>query len=143
VPFPSPLSELVAEFADLPWDLKLEYLAEYADRLPVADHTDTSLTFHPVPECQSPMAYSVQIATDGTVALAFAVSKHAVTATGYLGLLYAGLHGVHRDDLISINDDLPNALGLSRDLSAQRLIGLRAVLARIQLTASLSPPALR
>jgi len=143
VSFPQPLCDLIDEFVALPWELKLEYLADYAERLPqptaaaVADGA-----FETVPECQSPLAFHVNVGADDTVTLAFQVSPHAVTANGYVGLLYAGLNGVPRVAIMAINTDIPAALGLTGQLSQQRLIGLRAVLFRVQLRlATYSPNA--
>lgn len=135
MPLPSPLAGLVAEFVELPWELKLEYLADYATQLPPPEADDSSTTFIAVPECQTPLAYSVTVTADDTVQLAFRVAPHAVTAHGFLGLLYCGLNGVTRDEFLSVDDDLADQLGLSTALSAQRLDGLRAVLRRMKLTA--------
>lgn len=132
--FPSPLNELIAEFRDLPWELKLEYLADYAAQLPRTNQHTADLPFYPVPECQSGLAYSVTLTEANTVRLAFDAADHAVTAHGYLGLLHAGLNGTSPDAIIAITADIPTALGLETNLSAQRLDGLRAVLRRIQAT---------
>jgi len=134
VSFPPALRALIDEFAALPWDLKVEYLADYAEHLPVPDRSVSGRIFAPVPECQSPMAYHVEVAADGTVQLLFAVSAHAVTAHGYLGLLHAGLNGESCDAILAIDADIPDALGLSEQLSPQRLVGLRAVVFRLQQT---------
>lgn len=131
--FPQPLRDLIDEFAALPWELKLEYLADYAQQLPLpAVNASTDAAFEPVLECQSPLAFMVSVSSDDTVALAFQVSPHAVTANGYVGLLYAGLNGVSRAAILAIDSDVPAALGLTDQLSQQRLIGLRAVLFRVQ-----------
>jgi cysteine desulfuration protein SufE len=134
VPFPPALHRLIDEFAVLPWDLKLEYLADYAAHLPSPEQDGTDAPFLPVPECQTPLAYRVTVAPDDTVTLAFDVAAHAVTAHGFLGLLHAGLNGASRRDVLAIDSDILEALGLATELSAQRLDGLRAVVKRIQLT---------
>lgn len=139
MPLPSPLAELVAEFEGLPWELKLEYLADYAAQLPDDEQEDPSAPFFAVPECQTPLAYRVNVAADNTVQLAFRVAPHAVTAHGFLGLLYCGLNGVTRDELAHVDDDLADQLGLSTALSAQRLDGLRAVVRRVKHTALHAP----
>lgn len=131
--FPQPLRTLVDEFAELPFDLKLEFLADYAAQLPdptTAFAVDDA--FDTVHECQSPLAFAVRVDANDVVTLAFRVSPHAVTANGYVGLLYAGLNGVSRGEILAIDTDIPTSLGLTTQLSPQRLIGLRAVLFRLQ-----------
>lgn len=131
--FPQPLRDLIDEFAALPWELKLEYLADYAAQLPQPSSTAVAdQVFETVRECQTPLAFAVSVGADDTVTLAFHVSPHAVTANGYVGLLYAGLNGVPRAAILAIDSDIPTALGLTGQLSQQRLIGLRAVLFRMQ-----------
>lgn len=130
---PQPLRDLIAEFAALPIALKLEYLADYAEQLPQPDAIFMDhVPFEVVPECQSPLSFAVHVNDNDTVSLAFRVSPHAVTAHGYVGLLYAGLNGVPRADIVAMNADIPESLGLTDQLSPQRLVGLRAVTFRLQ-----------
>src|SRR5690625_4128654 len=78
---PAPLAELIADFQELGQNDRLQLLLELSDELPdlpdrYADHPEL---LEPVPECQSPLFLTVELAPDSTVSLFFSAPPEAPT----------------------------------------------------------------
>ena len=91
---PGRLDEVVEQFADLPRDVKLELLLDYANAVPplpeeLAANRDT---FERVHECQTPFFVAVEVA-EGRVRLHFDAPAESPTTRGFAGILHAGLDG--------------------------------------------------
>src|SRR6478736_2124887 len=86
---PAALQEVVDEFADVPRNLVLELLIEYADAVPdlppfLADHPEL---LEPVPECQTPFFLRVEVSADEQVTLWFKAPPEAPTTRAFAGIL--------------------------------------------------------
>ena len=55
---PGPLSDVIAEFAEVSGQDKLALLLEFANDLPPLPADLTEAAMEPVPECQSPVSYT-------------------------------------------------------------------------------------
>lgn len=132
-PLPRRLSKIVGEFADLPRDLKLELLLEYANAqppLPERYATDR-MALERVHECQTPFFVATELA-DGHVRLWFDAPDESPTTRGFAGILHAGLDGESADVVLAVPTDFTARLGLSDAISPLRLRGIGAILAAVQ-----------
>jgi cysteine desulfuration protein SufE len=132
-PLPGRLAEIVKEFADLPRDLKLELLLEYANSLPplperYATNRDALERVH---ECQTPFFVATEL-DDGHVRLWFDAPHESPTTRGFAGILHAGLDGEPADAVLAVPSDFSARLGLSDAVSPLRLRGIAAILAVVQ-----------
>lgn len=135
---PGPLAEIVADFAEVTEPERLQLLLEFSDELPalpdrLADHPEL---LEPVPECQSPIFLTVEVADGGgpqaPVRLFFSAPAEAPTTRGFAGILAQGLDGLPAADVLAVPDDMPDRLGLRRAVSPLRLNGMTGMLARIK-----------
>lgn len=132
-PLPGRLQEIVDEFADLPRDLKLELLLEYANSLPplperYATNRDALERVH---ECQTPFFVATEL-DDGHVRLWFDAPDESPTTRGFAGILHAGLDGEPADSVLAVPADFSARLGLSEAISPLRLRGIAAILAVVK-----------
>jgi len=132
-PLPGRLEEIVAEFAGLPRDLKLELLLEYAGSLPpLPDRYATDRdALERVHECQTPFFVATEL-DHGTVRLWFDAPDESPTTRGFAGILHAGLDGEPADAVLAVPADFSARLGLSDAVSPLRLRGIAAILAVVQ-----------
>jgi cysteine desulfuration protein SufE len=130
---PGRLDEVVEQFADLPRQLKLEALLDYANAVPplpaaYAEHRDALERVH---ECQTPFFVATDL-EDGRVRLHFDAPVEAPTTRGFAGILYAGLDGATIEDVLAVPADLSARLGLAEAISPLRLRGIAAILGVVQ-----------
>lgn len=126
------LQEIVDEFAELPKELRLAVLLEYADGLrPIPGSIDRS-QLEQVHECQTPFFAAVEVGEDGRVALHFDAPPEAPTTRGYAGVLQAGLHGATIEEVLETPADFFVGMKLSELISPLRLRGMGAILARVK-----------
>src|SRR5690625_5480265 len=86
---PAPLAELIADFQELGQNDRLQLLLELSDELPdlpdrYADHPEL---LEPVPECQSPLFLTVELAPDSTGSLFFSAPAEAPPPRGIATIL--------------------------------------------------------
>lgn len=128
------LPELIADFADLDDEEKLELLVELSDDLPApsAGHSagQQSETCR-VQECQTPVYLWVDV-VDGRVRLEADVPKKSPTVRGLVALMVTGLADASPEEVAGIPDDMVGHLGLQKALGMQRQQGFRGVVARIK-----------
>ena len=130
---PGRLDAIVEEFADLPRDLKLELLLDYAHGLPAlperyAANRDSLERVH---ECQTPFFVATEL-EDGHVHLHFDAPDEAPTTRGFAGILHAGLDGTTPEDVLAVPADFSARLGLNDAVSPLRLRGIAAILGVVQ-----------
>ncbi len=130
---PGRLDEIVEAFADLPRDVKLELLLDYANGLPplperYAANRDTLERVH---ECQTPFFVATEV-EDGRVHLHFDAPDESPTTRGFAGILHAGLDGGTVDDVLAVPADFSARLGLNEAVSPLRLRGIAAILGVVQ-----------
>jgi cysteine desulfuration protein SufE len=131
---PAPLEEVVEDFAAVGPQDRVQLLLELSRELPAlparyADHPDL---LEPVPECQSPVFLAVEVEPDRTVRLFFSAPPESPTTRGFAGILREGLDGQPVDAVLAVPDDFYLRLGLAEAVSALRLRGMAAMLARIK-----------
>ncbi len=131
---PAPLEEVVEDFAAVGPQDRVQLLLELARELPAlparfADHPDL---LEPVPECQSPVFLAVEVDPDRTVRLFFSAPPESPTTRGFAGILRQGLDGQTADAVLAVPDDFYLRLGLAEAVSALRLRGMAAMLARVK-----------
>ena len=130
---PGRLDEVVEQFADLPRDLKLELLLDYANAMPplperYAANRDALERVH---ECQTPFFVATEL-EDGRVRLHFDAPEESPTTRGFAGILHAGLDGATAEEVLAVPADFSSRLGLSDAVSPLRLRGIAAILGAVQ-----------
>ncbi len=129
---PAPLAEVVAEFAEVQGQDKLQLLLEYAGELPPLPSDLEEAAMEPVPECQSPLFLHVDAADPDRVRLYFSAPPEAPTTRGFASILAAGLDGQSAATILAVPDDFYSELGLAKLISPLRLRGMSAMLTRIK-----------
>jgi cysteine desulfuration protein SufE len=129
---PSPLAEVVSEFAEVVGQDKLTMLLEFANALPPLPADLTEAAMEPVLECQSPLFLHVDAADPESVRLYFSAPAEAPTTRGFASILAAGLDGQSAADILAVPDDFYSDLGLAALISPLRLRGMSAMLTRIK-----------
>jgi len=132
-PLPDRLAEVVEQFADLPRDVKLELLLDYANSVPPLPeaYEDDRSVLERVHECQTPFFVAVDL-EDGRVRLHFDAPDESPTTRGFAGILHAGLDGATAEEVLAVPADFSARLGLSDAVSPLRLRGIVAILAAVQ-----------
>ncbi len=128
------LAALVEDFAELSITDRLNLLLEFSDGLPelpthLADHPDL---LERVEECQSPVYLFVEIESDSIGRLHFSVPREAPTTRGFAAILHELLDNQPVADILGIDEDFINRLGLGEAISPLRLRGMRAMLHRVK-----------
>lgn len=128
------IASLEDDFKALSVRDRLLLLLEFSDNLPelpprYADHPDL---LERVEECQSPVFLFVEVESGQKVHLFFSAPPEAPTTRGFAGVLHEALDGMSVDDVLAVDEDFPNRLGLSEAVSPLRLSGMRAILRRIK-----------
>ena len=128
------IATLEEDFAALSVRDRLLLLLEFSDNLPdlpsrYADHPDL---LERVEECQSPVYLFVEVESPERVNLFFSAPPEAPTTRGFAGVLHEALDGHSVAEILAVDEDFPNRLGLSEAVSPLRLSGMRAILRRIK-----------
>ena len=129
-----PLTELIADFAGLDDEEKLELLVEMSDELPVPSagrSAGPQAESCRVQECQTSVFLWVDV-VDGRIHLEADVPKKSPTVRGLVTLVVQGLDGATVEEVAALPDDLVGHIGLQRALGMQRQQGFRGVVARIK-----------
>ncbi|MGN7149134.1 SufE family protein [Arthrobacter sp. SAFR-179] len=133
---PSALAAIVDDFQALSEPERLQLLLEFSEGLPelpdrLKDHPEL---LEQVVECQSPLFLTVETGNndDGAVHLFFKAPAEAPTTRGFAGVLHEGLDGLSADEILSVSDDMPELLGLTRAITPLRMRGMTAMLGRIK-----------
>jgi cysteine desulfuration protein SufE len=132
-PLPGRLGEVVDAFADLPRDVKLELLLDYANGLPPLPerYAENRNALERVHECQTPFFVATEL-DEGRVRLWFDAPDESPTTKGFAGILHAGLDGERVEDVLAVPADFSARLGLSEAVSPLRLRGIAAILGVVQ-----------
>lgn len=142
---PAFFTELRADIEALPDQEKLNLLLEFANELPdlpdhLADHPDL---MEQVLECQSPVYLFAELDDEGRVHVHATAPREAPTTRGFASILSQGVEGLDADEFLSLPDDTPFELGLTRIISPLRLRGMVGMIGRAkrQIREALSSPA--
>jgi cysteine desulfuration protein SufE len=128
------IASLEEDFNSLSVRDRLLLLLEFSDNLPdlpsrYSDHPDL---LERVEECQSPVYLFVEVEDSKKVHLFFSAPPEAPTTRGFAGVLHEALDGHSVEEVLAVDEDFPNRLGLSEAVSPLRLSGMRAILRRIK-----------
>jgi len=133
---PSALAAIVDDFQALSEPERLQLLLEFSEGLPelpdrLKDHPEL---LEQVVECQSPLFLTIETGNndDGAVRLFFKAPAEAPTTRGFAGVLHEGLDGLSAEEILSVPDDMPELLGLTRAITPLRMRGMTAMLGRIK-----------
>ena len=131
---PQSIPALIADFNDLPIKDRLDLLLEFSDNLPplpprYADHPDL---LERVEECQAPVFLFVEIDESKHVHLFFSAPPEAPTTRGFASVLHEALDGLPAQQILDVDPNFPDELGLTAAVSPLRMNGMRAMLARIK-----------
>jgi len=133
---PSALAAIVDDFQALSEPERLQLLLEFSEGLPelpdrLKDHPEL---LEQVVECQSPLFLTIETEAndDGAVRLFFKAPPEAPTTRGFAGVLHEGLDGLSAAEILSVPDDMPELLGLTRAITPLRMRGMTAMLGRIK-----------
>jgi cysteine desulfuration protein SufE len=129
---PTPLADVVSDFAEVQGQDKLKLLLEFADDLPALPADLEEAAMEPVPECQSPLFLHVDASDKSRVRLHFSAPPEAPTTRGFASILAAGLDEQPAADILAVPDDFYTELGLAALISPLRLRGMSGMLARIK-----------
>ncbi|WP_159825128.1 SufE family protein [Arthrobacter sp. 9AX] len=132
---PSALAAIVDDFQALTEPERLQLLLEFSQGLPdlpdrLKDHPEL---LEQVVECQSPLFLTIETERgSGSVRLYFKAPAEAPTTRGFAGVLHEGLDGLSAEEILSVPDDMPELLGLTRAITPLRMRGMTAMLGRIK-----------
>jgi cysteine desulfuration protein SufE len=131
---PPALQRIVDLFGGAPKDLRLQALLEYSRKVPplpeaLAGHREL---MEQVRECATPFFLSTELDEDDRVHLHFDVPDQAPTTRGFAGILHSGLEGATAQEVLDTPNDFYMRMGLAEAISAQRLRGMAAILARLK-----------
>jgi cysteine desulfuration protein SufE len=123
------LDQIVGEFADLEPRERLELLLEFAEGLPPLPpryQAEKDRGEHRVHECQTPVFLWVEV-NDGVVQVYGDVAPEAPTVKGFVGILADAFSGASPEEVLSVEPDLLQRLGLLQALGMMRMRGLQAI----------------
>ncbi|MFF1880527.1 SufE family protein [Pseudarthrobacter sp. NPDC058196] len=136
---PTALAAIVDDFQALSEPERLQLLLEFSEGLPelpdrLKDHPEL---LEQVVECQSPLFLTIETEKNddgpaGVVHLYFKAPAEAPTTRGFAGVLHEGLDGLSAGEILSVPDDMPELLGLTRAITPLRMRGMTAMLGRIK-----------
>lgn len=128
------LEDLIDDFNSIGVKDRLTLLLEYSDNLPelpprYSDHPDL---LERVEECQSPIYLFVEVDTSSKVHLFFSAPAEAPTTRGFASILHEALDGKTAEEVLAVDEDFANRIGLAEAVSPLRMRGMRAMLHRIK-----------
>lgn len=132
MPLPSKLEDIVDDFAAAPDELRTELLLEMSDSLPPLPEGMDSSSMEQVVECQTPFFLHTRVDEHGRVHMWFDAPAQAPTTRGFAGILAQGLDGATADEVLAVEDDFSDRLGLAQVISPMRMRGMSAILARLK-----------
>ena len=127
------LDAIVSELSDADRQERIELLIDFARNLPPLPARLEKLkdAEHRVEECQSPVFLFVEASGDRVEIHADAPIE-APTVRGFVAILVEGLNGATVEEVLSIQADLIERIGLAEILGMLRVRGLSGVLGRLK-----------
>lgn len=131
---PARLNAIVDEFAELDKRERLELLLEFAEslpELPARYQSERDAGEHQIHECQTPVFLWVEVTENRARLYAF-VAPESPTVKGFVAILVEAFSGASPAQILEVNADLLQRLGLKDALGMIRMRGLTAILGRIR-----------
>ena len=134
MPMPDRLQVIVDQFAAAPKELRVHALLDYSRRVPPLPEelAGDRARLEQVHECQTPFFLATEIDEEGAVHLFFDCPPEAPTVRGFAGILREGLEGESWQDVVEVPPNFYSGMGLQEVVSALRLRGMGAILARLK-----------
>lgn len=130
---PPALAAIVDDFQAAPPDLRIEFLIEYAEKLPpLPEDFSSEGSLERVVECQTPFFLATRIDDAGAAHLFFDAPPESPTTRAFAGILHEGLSGLPVDQVLAVPDMFYEEMGLAEAISALRLRGMAAIMARMK-----------
>jgi cysteine desulfuration protein SufE len=131
---PDRLQSIVDQFAAAPRDIRVQALLDYSHRVPplpdeLAANPERLEQVH---ECQTPFFLATEVDREGSVHLFFDCPPETPTVRGFAGILREGLEGETYERVLEVPPDFYARMGLQEVVSALRLRGMGAILARLK-----------
>lgn len=145
---PVRVADLVADFAAVPTQDRLQLLLEFSRQLPAlpSRYGEHPEALEQVVECQSPLFVTAEwdnqqsFGQDSTpVRLFFSAPAEAPTTRGFAAILHSGLDGLSASEIQDLPADLPERFALTELVSPLRMRGMSAMLERIRRQVSSLP----
>jgi len=129
---PASLAGIRDEFLELPENERLQLLLEFSQELPAipAALQDRADLYERVAECQSPVYIFVEVDAGSLVHMHATAPAEAPTTRGFASILAQGLEGLTAEEALSVPDDYPQSIGLTRVVSPLRIAGMTGMLLR-------------
>jgi len=127
------LEQIIEVFRSVDTEMKVNLLLDYANKLPPLPkkfHEARDAGVNRVPECMTPVFLFLEYEFDRLYAH-IDVAEEAPTLKGLLAIVVKGCNEAQPNEKIAIPNDLVEQLGLGNLIRMNRLIGLSAVLTRI------------
>ncbi len=130
---PDRLQEIVDDFSFCVGQEKLEYLLEFAEKLPPLPEWlhDQRETMDQVHECMTPVFIYAQ-KDNGRLHFHFDVPPESPTVRGFAAVLQEGLDNTTPEQVTAVPNEFYLQMGLQTVLSGQRLNGIAAILAHMK-----------
>jgi cysteine desulfuration protein SufE len=137
MPLPPKLQEIVADFADMTREEKIETLVAYSESLPPLPERlrEKRAAMDPVPECMTPVFLYGEREPDGGVQFYFDIPPQSPTVRGLAAILASALNGAQPEEILSVPPDFFMPMNLQETISQQRINGFMGVLAHMKQTA--------
>lgn len=126
---PARLQEIVDDFSYCQGQEKLEFLLEYAEKLPpLPDRLkNRQAEMDQVHECMTPV-FILAENQGGHLYFHFDIPPEAPTVRGFASILHEGINGSTVEEVLHIPDLFYREMGLQTVISGQRLNGMSAML---------------
>lgn len=127
------LEKIIELFRNVDTEMKVNLLLDYANKLPPLPkkfHEARDAGINRVPECVTPVFLFLEYKSNRLCAH-IDVAEEAPTLKGLLAIVVNVCNEAKPDEKITIPDNLVEQLGLENLIRMNRLIGLSAVLTRI------------
>ncbi len=123
------LDQLSSEFQELEPRERLELLLEFAESLPPLParyQAERDAGEHRIHECQTPVFIWVEL-NENAVQIAADVAPEAPTVKGFVGVLLEIFNGSSPNEILALQQNVVQRLGLIEALGMTRMRGLQAI----------------
>lgn len=128
----SALKNIINDFLSCSDQEKIEMLLEFSNDLPeLSEHFKKNYDIKKIPECQSPIFLAIENKNQ-YINLHFYAPKESPTTRGFASILSQGLKGMSAKDILNLDENIPEKLGLRKIISPLRLRGMTSMIVHIK-----------